>query len=145
MTIKLISFGTKASLSKVDSFSLIIDSSIVSPSPQVKSLGVILDNSLSFNAHINNLTRCAYLHLRNINCLHPFLTPHTTAILVHSLVTSCLDYCNSILFDVPHKYLHKRQLVQNSAARIIPEPPFTTLPPLGSSNGHPVRACTLTP
>ncbi|KAK0149958.1 hypothetical protein N1851_009282 [Merluccius polli] len=73
-------------------------------SHQEQSLGVILDSTLSFKSHINTTT-------------------NTTSILVHSLVTSRLDYCNSLLFGLPHKSLHKLQLVQNSAARVITKTP----------------------
>uniref|UniRef100_A0A8C4SSR3 Reverse transcriptase domain-containing protein n=1 Tax=Erpetoichthys calabaricus TaxID=27687 RepID=A0A8C4SSR3_ERPCA len=109
--------GTKSTLSKIDHFSFVIDNSSVSPSPHVKSLGVIL------HSHINNISRSTYFHLRNINCICPSLTPHTTAILVHSLVTSRLDYCSSLFFGLFRISLYKLQLVQNSAAHINAKSP----------------------
>lgn len=60
-----------------DSFSIFTGKSSVSPSPRVKR--VILDSTLSFQAHISNVSLSAYFHLNNIPTALPFsFTPWLT-------------------------------------------------------------------
>ncbi len=70
------------------------DNSLVSVSKQVKGLGVILDSSLSFEAHINNVT-----NFRN--------------------KLTQIDYCNSLFYVLASKSSHKLQLVHNATMLII--------------------------
>ena len=44
---------------------------------------------------------------------------YSVEILVHAFVSSKLDYCNSLLYNIPKYVLNKLQFVQNAAVRLI--------------------------
>ncbi|KAI4886165.1 hypothetical protein NFI96_032198 [Prochilodus magdalenae] len=105
--------------------------SLITPTEDTRSLGVILDGQLSFSAHIATLTRSCRFLLYNIWRIRPFLSQEATQLLFQSLVISRLDYCNSLLAGLPLRAIRPLRLVQNAAARIIFNlPKFTHVTPL---------------
>ena len=54
-----------------------------------------------------------------INKIRKYLTDSSVKTLVQSLVTSRMDYCNSVYTCLPAKIIKKLQYAHNSAARII--------------------------
>ncbi|KAL3063680.1 hypothetical protein OYC64_000086 [Pagothenia borchgrevinki] len=97
----------KALLQKVGNFILEVDGCSISPSPEVRNLGVIFDSTLSFHSHIKSVTKSIFFHLRNIARLRPSLSESVAETLVYAFVTSRLDYCNGVLFGVPNKTLDR--------------------------------------
>ena len=85
----------------------------------VRNLGVHLDQTLSMQQHISSVCRAAYLELRRLASIRPYLTQSATAQLVSSAITSRLDYCNSILAGLPLKQISRLQRVQNNAAKLV--------------------------
>ena len=73
--------------------------------------------------HITSVCRASHFHLRNIGSVRRYLTPETCATLVHSLISSKLDYCNSLLIELPETQINRLQRIQNSAARIVSRRP----------------------
>ena len=71
---------------------------------------------MSMLPHVNNVCKSAFYHLHTINTYQSKLL---TEILVHAFVTSKLDHCNSLLYNVPKNVIKKLQSVQNAAARLI--------------------------
>ncbi|KAI4891891.1 hypothetical protein NFI96_001943 [Prochilodus magdalenae] len=105
--------------------------SLITPTEDARSLGVILDGQLSFSAHTANLTRSCRFLLYNIRRIPTFLSQEATQLLVQSLVISRLDYCNLLLAGLPLWAIRALQLVQNAAARLIFNlPKFTHVTPL---------------
>ena len=94
------------------------DTSITTAS-SVRDLGVIFADNLSAEQQINALSSACYFHLRNIGAIRKSLTTAATEKLIHAFISSKLDFCNSLLVNLPQQLIGKLQRVQNSAARIV--------------------------
>ena len=71
------------------------------------------------DSQINSICRSSYMYLHLISKIKPFLTPETISTIVHALVTSRLDNCNSLLSGCYDYLLKRLQMVHNCAARLI--------------------------
>lgn len=60
-----------------------------------------------------------FFHNRYLYRIRKYEFKDHAKILVHAFVISRLDNRNSLLFGLPSRLIHKLQLVQNCAARLI--------------------------
>src|SRR6218665_3509245 len=110
---QLIWLGTRQHLLKLDFALLAAQFPQFTFLTSVRDLGVTLDNTLSFSAHISNLSRSSFYHLRRLRVMPVFKS------MVHAVVCSRIDYCNSLLIGLPRSRLAPLQSVLNAAARLI--------------------------
>ena len=68
------------------------------------------------DTQINSIYKTALFHLYNIRRIRKFLNFECTKILVNAFVTSRLDFCKSLLYELPNNQLNKLQRIQNAAA-----------------------------
>ena len=61
----------------------------------------------------------AYYHLFRIANIRASLTTVACKTLVHALVISRVDYGNALLYGITDRLLHRLEMIQHSAARII--------------------------
>jgi radical SAM superfamily enzyme YgiQ (UPF0313 family) len=57
--------------------------------------------------------------LRHISQIRPFLSEEAATRIIHAFISSKLDNFNSLLYGLPGTSLHRLQLIQNTAAKII--------------------------
>ena len=80
---------------------------------------------------MDTLLNKMFRSLNNIQQIRKFLSEETGKILVHSFVTSHLDYCNSLLYSLPQYQYDRFQRVLNAAARVVClVPKFDHIPPV---------------
>ena len=78
----------------------------------VRDLGVVFDECLTLDAHISNICRRAHFHLRNIGRIRMLLSFEASSQLIHALITTALEYCNGILFNLPKNKIERLQRIQ---------------------------------
>ena len=85
----------------------------------VKSLGVHLDSTLTMSTHITSIIQKCNMNLRNLWYIGSKLSHDLKIQLVHSMIFSHLDYCNSVLYGATNNDINKLQKIQNSSVRFI--------------------------
>ena len=61
----------------------------------------------------------AFYDFCKISFIRNYRAVDAAQLLVHTLVTSKLDYCNSLLYGLPKYLINQLQRVQNAAARVV--------------------------
>ena len=69
--------------------------------------------------HVKQLCKSLFFELRKISHMRAFLNEASLQKLVTSFVISRMDYCNSLLVNLPNDTITKLQRIQNHAARLV--------------------------
>jgi len=75
----------------------------VSLSDHIRILGVTLDCHLSLDRHISSICKSAYYHIRSLRHIRSAISDDMAKSVASSLVCSCLDYANSLLYSITWK------------------------------------------
>ena len=82
-------------------------------------LRVVFDPELTFVVHIRRLAGKCFYHLRQLRTVRRTLTTDAAKTLVHALITSHVDYCNSVFGNASAVHLYPLQSVLHAAARVF--------------------------
>ena len=74
---------------------------------------------MKWTIHISKMSSNIYITLKKKAHIRYLLTKDATKTVVQTLVTSKLDYCNSMLLGTPQYNIEKLQRLQNMAFRIV--------------------------
>ena len=77
------------------------------------------DAELSFSEHIKRTCKTRFLQMRDLHRIRQYLTPKVAVLAANALVSSHLDYCNSLFRGLSCFNQHKLQSIQNTLARIV--------------------------
>ena len=88
-----------------------------------RNLGVFFDSGLNFRQHISQVSSSCFYYIRDLKRIRKSLPLALAKQIAVALVTSKLDYCDSLLHEIPAKDLHKLQRVQNCLARVVTKAP----------------------
>jgi hypothetical protein len=96
-----------------------LGSESITVTESVRSLGVTIDSSLSFNTHVNEVCKAVRHHARALRHVRKCISEDDAKQIAVSIASARLDYCNSVLYKTSQSNISKLQRVQNSLARIV--------------------------
>ena len=117
---ELIGFGAKDRYKWLsDSFPVNILGKCLSPTDVARNLGVLFDAKFHFISHINSVIKSCFISLRDLHCIRRFISIDNSVVIGNALVSSRLDYCNSLFCSLSSRNATRLQYVQNALAWFV--------------------------
>ena len=119
---KFMVIGTKQKIAQFDKLTIpeiSIDNHVIAREKNLKNLGVIFDENMTWIKHINKTVCRAYGSLRSLYRFKKFLSEESKKSLCESLVLSHFNYCDTVLLNMSNAFAVKVQKVQNACVRFI--------------------------
>ena len=107
----------------MNNFPCLIPGQDTNPSTSAKNLGVVFDSSLNFRKHISQTSRECFYHICDLRRIRKNLSLDLAKEIAVTLVSSKLDYCNSLFHKMPEKDIVRLQRVQNRLATVVSKAP----------------------
>ena len=102
-----------------ENVSVVIDNEAIDRVREIKYLGVIIDDKLKFNSHIDNVIKKIAKKFGILCRLKNDLTIASKIQLYKSIISPHLDFCPSILFLANETQISRLQRLQNKIMRLI--------------------------
>ena len=117
---KFIIIGSKKQREKFkDVFPILLLDHDTLPQAFVRNLGFIFDCDFNFKRQISQTCKICFYHILDFLRIRKYLSPEAAKYVACAIVTSHLDYCNSLLYNLPDRAIERLQRVQNCLARVV--------------------------
>ena len=122
---KFLVIGSKNNLLKLTNVKHIalaeitMNSQVIQRVVEAKNLGIVFDQYMSWNAHINGLISGAYFRLKLAYRYSNFLTEESKYRVTESYILALFNYASPVLQNLSYNLNQKIQKLQNSCVRYI--------------------------
>ena len=98
----------------------------INQSNQSKSLGLIIDENLSWKAHVHEISKKVSSSIGARKLVRPFVSMHTAIKIYKGLIEPHFDYCSAVWDALTQQLSEKLQKLQNHAIRVITKSGYDT-------------------
>ena len=121
---QVVLFGSRRALSKNPELNISLEGGRLQQVNCVKYLGVMLDNILSWNAHVDHLQRKTNRIVKMLRRLRYTVPSCVIQNIYMAIVLPSMDYCDVVWSGCTKTIAKKLEVVQNNAARAILGAPY---------------------
>ena len=98
---------------------MILDGIVINRTETARNIFISFDYDLNMQKHINESEKTRFCDLKWIWSVRKYMSTDTANTIVHALIISGLDYCNTLLNSHPLQTIKQLQSVMNAAARLV--------------------------